>query len=99
MLTTETGSDVFAYGLAAGLSGSVFLATVIVLATERGFMEADGSFALLVLTGEGVYEGLSTMLVEVVPEAPEGDDEIIWEGYIFEGGLPPMPNPVEPSAE
>ena len=67
--------------------------------TERGFMETDGSFALLVLTGEGAYEGLSAMLVEVVLEAYEGDDETIWEGYIFEGGLPPMPDPIEPPSE
>lgn len=33
---TDIGSDVFAYGLAAGLSGTAFLATVLVLATERG---------------------------------------------------------------
>jgi hypothetical protein len=68
-------------------------------ATERGFMEADGSFALLVLTGEGAYEGLSAMLVEVVLEAYTGDDETILEGYIFEGGLPPLPDSVEPPAK
>jgi hypothetical protein len=67
--------------------------------TERGFMEADGAFALLVLTGEGAYEGLSAMLVEVVLEAYTGDDETILEGYIFEGGLPPLPDPIAPPAE
>jgi hypothetical protein len=67
--------------------------------TERGFMEADGAFALLVLTGEGAYEGLSAMLVEVVSEEITGDSPTIWEGYIFEGGLPPLPDPVEPPAE
>ena len=63
--------------------------------TERGFMEADGSFGLLVLTGEGAYDGLTAMLVDISLEAPEPDDETIWEGYIFEGGLPPMPDPIE----
>jgi len=38
---TDIGPDVLACGLAAGLSGSAFLATVIVLATNRGTVNAS----------------------------------------------------------
>jgi hypothetical protein len=37
---TDVAADVFAYGLAAGLSGSAFLATVLVLSTGRGVVNA-----------------------------------------------------------
>jgi len=46
---TELAADVFAYGLAAGLSGSAFLATVILLATEAGARSAAGLLAGVVL--------------------------------------------------
>jgi hypothetical protein len=57
---------------------------------------------LMVLTGEGAYEGLSAMLVrETVRADPESEDHdhILLKGYIFEGELPPMPDPIEPPAE
>jgi hypothetical protein len=44
----------------------------------------------MVLTGEGAYEGLSAVL--------QGDPTGL-DGYIFEGELPPMPDPPEPPAE
>jgi hypothetical protein len=50
---------------------------------------------LLTLTGEGAYEGLSATLVRVIYEG----DISPYEGFIFEGGLPPMPDPVEPTSE
>lgn len=40
----EIGSDVFAYGLAAGLSVTALLATIIVLATDRGPVNALSLF-------------------------------------------------------
>jgi len=46
---TDIASDVFAYGLAAGLSGTAFLATVMVLATDRGVANGAallGGFAI-----------------------------------------------------
>jgi hypothetical protein len=45
---------------------------------------------LMVLTGEGAYEGLFAVL--------EGDPTG-WDGYICEGEMPPMPDPPEPPAE
>ena len=65
-------------------------------ATERGFMDfSAGSSGLMVWTGEGAYEGLSALLVGVVTDT----GETLYEGFLFEGGLPPMPDPVEPTAE
>jgi hypothetical protein len=43
-----------------------------------------------VYVGEGAYEGLTAVL-QCTSES--------CEGQIFEGGLPPMPDPVELSAE
>jgi hypothetical protein len=57
---------------------------------------------LVVLSGEGAYEGLSAMFVrDVVMADPDsaGNDHEWFKGYIFEGELPSMPDPVEPFAE
>ena len=109
MMTSRMATDAHWYESDANPSAAVPWASTHRLdgpdgawtATERGFMETDGfeSFVLLVLTGEGAYEGLGAMLVEGVSEAPDGDDDTIWEGYIFEGELPSMPDPIEPPAE
>ena len=45
---------------------------------------------VMVLTGEGAYEGLFAVLMG----DPSGMD-----GYIFEGEMPPMPDPPEPTTE
>ena len=54
---------------------------------------------MMLLTGGGAYEGLTAML----QRRYESDDTTftypVFEGYIFDGELPPMPDPVEPSAE
>ena len=53
---------------------------------------------MMLLSGEGAYEGLSAMLqrqYEVITTASRP----VFEGYIFEGELPPMPEPLEPLAE
>ena len=68
------------------------------LAMEHGH-EADW---LMVLTGEGAYEGLAAMLVrETVTGDPDKDeiDHTLMKGYIFEGELPPMPDPIVPSVD
>jgi hypothetical protein len=57
---------------------------------------------LMVLTGEGAYEGLSVMLVrETVRGNPDRDeiDHTLMKGYIFEGEMPQMPDPIAPSVE
>ena len=53
---------------------------------------------MMLLTGEGAYEGLSAMIqhqYEVVTTASRP----VFEGYILEGELPPMPDPVQPSVQ
>ena len=50
---------------------------------------------MLTLSGEGAYEGLSATLVRVI----YGGDIGPYEGFIFEGGHPPFPDPIEPPAE
>lgn len=49
-------------------------------------------YGLMALTGEGVYEGLSAMIANTW----KGSTPAL-EGYIFEGDLPPMPDPIDPN--
>jgi hypothetical protein len=60
--------------------------------------EAD-CHGMHVLTGHGAYEGPFAMFRGMPPEDPEGRGLWAYEGLIFEGQMPPMPEPVEPSAE
>jgi hypothetical protein len=79
-------------------SEGVWTGTGRALAMEHGH-EADW---LMVLTGEGAYEGLSAMLVrETVRGDPDRDeiDHTLMKGYVVEGELPPMPDPIAPSVE
>lgn len=48
------------------------------------------TFGLMTLTGEGAYEGLSAMIADTWKDGTPA-----FEGYIFEGALPPVPDPVE----
>jgi len=57
----------------------------------------DNCWGLSVLTGHGAHAGLSAVIVTMAPEDPTSSAE--YKGLIFEGELPPMPDPVEPSAE
>ena len=60
--------------------------------TERGLFLPDGErVGLLVLTGEGANEGLSAVLVTSMGSSWRD----MFEGYIYEGGLPPMPEAAE----
>ena len=45
---------------------------------------------LMTLTGEGAYEGLSAMIASAWMEGTPA-----FEGFIYEGELPPVPDPVE----
>jgi hypothetical protein len=62
--------------------------------TGRAVSFPDGAVWLLFLTGEGAYEGLGAAL----RVSPTGDGEFTYEGYIYDTGLPPVPDP-EPAAE
>jgi hypothetical protein len=50
--------------------------------------EGEGSFAPMVMTGEGAYEGMTAILGFV-----EGYGECAVTGYIIEGGIPAPPVP------
>jgi len=50
---------------------------------------------LMVLDGEGGYEGLSATF----RSAERGEGPGPYEGFIFEAELPQMPDPIEPTAE
>ena len=57
----------------------------------------DNCWGLSVLTGHGDHAGLSAVIVTMAPEDPTSS--AAYKGFIFEGEMPPMPDPVEPSAE
>ena len=61
----------------------------------RGAVFPDGEVGLLFLTGEGAYEGLGAVLRVI----PTDDGEVGYEGYLYDTGLPPVPDPIEPPAE
>ena len=64
--------------------------------TARGVAANDLNTTQLLyeLTGEGEYEGLSAVLAQDNSAWPK----VQFDGWIFEGDLPTMPQPVEPSA-
>lgn len=53
---------------------------------------------MMLLTGEGDYAGLSAMLQRQAQVVGTGSSPV-YEGYIYEGDLPSMPEPLEPSTE
>ena len=64
---------------------------------EYGLIEepaSDGPVTrLMVLEGEGVYEGLSAMLRRTYEDADYAKP--VFDGYIFDGGMTPMPDALE----
>lgn len=52
---------------------------------------------LMILEGEGAYEGLSAMLRATYDEPPAAGEIPTWDGYIFEGPLTAMPETPEPA--
>jgi hypothetical protein len=65
--------------------------------TARGVSDsvAVATELLYELTGEGEYEGLSAVFAQDNSTWPDPR----FDGWIFEGDLPTMPEPVEPPAE
>jgi hypothetical protein len=53
---------------------------------------------LMVLEGEGAYEGLSALFRTVYEEPPAEGEPADWDGYIFEGEMTPVPEAPEPPA-
>ena len=64
---------------------------------EYGLIEElgpDGTVTrLMVLDGEGAYDGLSVVLTRSYEDADYGKP--IFDGYIFDGEMTPMPDPLE----
>ena len=69
------------------------------LLEETKPVETYPQTVLLILEGEDAYAGLSAMLRTVYDEPPAGGEIPDWEGYIFEGGMTPIPEAPEPPAE
>ena len=71
--------------------------------TEYALMAPESSVGLYVLTGSGAYEGLWAMLEGSLVVDADGDPVVdadnqvmsIYDGYIFESEMPPMPDPIE----
>jgi hypothetical protein len=72
--------------------------------TEYSLLDPESAVGLYVLAGEGVYDGLWAMLVGSLVVDADGNLVIdadnqatsVYEGYVFESALPPMPDPIEP---
>ncbi len=65
------------------------------LEPESGAKGRDTWTEVLMLDGDGDYEGLSATLTNT----GRGDGIGPYEGFIFKGELPPMPDPIEPPAD
>jgi hypothetical protein len=65
--------------------------------TSTGFCDPAGDcYSMIVLNGQDTYDGLFATILGT----GDGDtSEFRYEGMIFEGEMPPMPEPVKPPAE
>ena len=65
--------------------------------TSTGFCDPAGVCrSMIILTGHDAYDGLFATILNT----GDGEsNESTYQGLIFEGEMPPMPDPVEPSAE
>jgi hypothetical protein len=61
--------------------------------------EIGDCYGMNVLTGHGDYEGLFATVRASSLYDPNYESDVLFEGLIFEGEMPPMPDPIEPSAE
>lgn len=65
----------------------------------HGVIGSDGRQGHLVLTGRGGYAGLSALLDVEWTASDVEPDVIEFAGWLLEGPLPSMPDPLEPPAE
>jgi hypothetical protein len=70
------------------------LAWVLVPESGEASQDTRTEVQMLLLDGEGDYEGLSATLT-----GTGGGDAPAFEGFIFEDGLLTMPDPIEPTSE
>jgi hypothetical protein len=69
--------------------------------TFTSFCDADGEcHGMNVLTGHGDHEGLFAVFRASPPRDPETEEHLVlYEGLIFEGEMPPMPDAIEPASD
>jgi hypothetical protein len=64
------------------------------------YCDADGGcYGMNTITGHGAYEGLFAIFRGIPPRDTDAEGGVFFEGLIFEGEMPPMPEPLEPPAE
>jgi hypothetical protein len=69
-------------------------------AIEQGVgPDPDRHYSSYVLTGEGAYEGMHALLRGEPGHDANGPWDERYEGWIIEGEVPPLPDPIEPPAE
>lgn len=104
--------DWYCFGESEGVGGVISLVQNVVLegpegnwtGTAYGLLEETTPVetypqtVLMILEGEGAYEGLSAMLRTAYDEPPVFGETADWEGYILEGGLTPIPEAPAPPA-
>ena len=65
-----------------------------------GFCDEVGDcYGMNVLTGHGDYEGLFATLRATSEYDPNYESDVLFNGLIFEGEMPPVPDPIEPLTE
>jgi hypothetical protein len=66
--------------------------------TGRG-MGYDEGFVQVVLVGDGIYDGLYAILDRKDSTLPDDTVQRTFDGFIVEGELTPMPDPVKPPTD
>ena len=61
--------------------------------------DQDRCRATVTLTGYGAYDGFYAVLTEQPQKDENGKSTQVFEGVILHGDMPPMPDPLEPTAE
>lgn len=95
--------DYEGYGWDQPDGGATPYATSVLLEGEDGSWVGTGrgvgydeGFVQVSLVGEGDYEGLYAILDRKDATLPDGTAQRTFDGFIFEGALTPMPDPVRP---
>jgi hypothetical protein len=109
--TMRFGENVNNYNVGGGAGVIAFVSNVRFedpmgawTGSEYGFAEeSEAGFLpqprVMMLRGDGAYEGLTAMLQRRYEPDDATFSHPVFEGYIFDGELPPMPDPVEPAVE
>jgi hypothetical protein len=98
--------DYEGYGTDEPDGGVTPYATSVLLVDDQGSWVGTGrgvgygkGFVQMVLVGQDAYEGLYAIIDRHGTVLPNEHPMRLFEGFIFEGELTPMPDAVEPAAE